>query len=77
MKKLEKDFLTKVEELRKSINELSVYDMSVYTAIELYYLLANKINEIINAIDTQNKGIEYLLSNGVEIEVIKQLLIPI
>ena len=70
---MEKDFLTKVEELRKSINELSVYDMSVYTAIELYYLLANKINEIINAIDTQNKGIEYLLSNGVEIEVIKQL----
>lgn len=70
---MEKDFLTKVEELRKSINELSVYDMSVYTAIELYYLLANKINEIINAIDTQNKGIEYLLTNGVEIEVIKQL----
>ena len=53
-----KEYLSSV---KNSINELSVYDLDVYTAIELYYLLANKINEIINASDTQNKGIEYLL----------------
>ena len=34
--------LNSIKELKKSISELSVYDMNIYSAIELYYESANR-----------------------------------
>ena len=44
---LSEKLINSIEELKKAINKISVYDLSTYTAIELYYQIANKINEII------------------------------
>ena len=81
---MEKNFLTKVEELRKSINELSVYDMSVYTAIELYYKIATKLNEVIEELSRheimvseeiikQNEALQEMLDSGLHNEVINKI----
>lgn len=45
------------KELKKSISKLSVYDLSVYTAIELYYKLADKLNEVIDLNDETVKSV--------------------
>lgn len=74
----------KINDVRVSLNELSVYDLNVNSAIELYYALAKKINEIINNVKLVNGNIsnellelntklEYLLNNGLKEEVVKLL----
>lgn len=76
--------IDKIECVKKSIEEISVYDLNVYSMIELYYYLARKINEIIKELSRfeggisdeiieQNKKLEYLLNQGLTIEVIKKI----
>lgn len=76
--------IDKIECVKKSIEEISVYDLNVYSMIELYYYLARKINEIIKELSRfegaisdeiieQNKKLEYLLNEGLTIEVIKKI----
>lgn len=73
-----------IEILKTAINEISVYDLNTYTAIELYYKLANKLNEVINEllrheivvseqIIEQNECLQYLLGEGLKIEVCKKI----
>lgn len=73
-----------VEELRKALNEISVYDFDVYTSMELYYKIANKLNEVIkelmrfeglvsDEVIKQNEKLIYLLGEGLNIEVVKKI----
>ena len=55
-----------LDDLKKSINEISVYDFSSYSAIELCYVLGDKIKVCAEALN-------YLLTLGVKDEVVKQL----
>ena len=77
---IDKKFFTSIEELKAQINQISVYDLNVYTAIELYYMLSQKINEMIKelmrfegAVDDevieQNKKLLYLLGEGLKEQV--------
>lgn len=79
-----KKLIENINEVRKTLNEISVYDLEVYTAIELYYHLAEKINEIIkelyryegvllDEIIIQNEKLQYLLNEGLNIEVVKKI----
>lgn len=81
---LSKNIIEEINQVRKEINEISVYDLNVYTAIELYYNLAKKINEIIRELSRfegvlleevieQNKKLLYLLNEGLRIEVTKKI----
>ena len=58
--------LSNLDELRKSISEISVYDMSCYSAIELCYMLGDKMK-------TCAEALNYLLEAGVNAEVVDQL----
>lgn len=79
-----KQLIQNIEELRKSLNEISVYDLDVYTSMELYYKIANKLNEVINELSRfegvvsdevikQNKELLYLLDEGLNLEVVKKI----
>lgn len=79
-----KKLIENVTELKKALNEISVYDLDVYTAIELYYKIANKLNEVIKELSRfegvvsdevikQNEKLIYLLGEGLNIEVIKKI----
>lgn len=78
------NLLNTIEDLRISISQISVYDFSVYSAIELYYNIANKLNEVIKQfmalginvseeLIKQNECLQYLLNEGLEIEVGKKI----
>ena len=73
-----------VGELKKALNEISVYDFDVYTSMELYYKIANKLNEVIkelmrfeglvsDEVIKQNEKLIYLLGEGLNIEVVKKI----
>ena len=79
-----KQLIENVEELRKALNEISVYDFDVYTSMELYYKIANKLNEVIkelmrfeglvsDEVIKQNEKLIYLLGEGLYIEVVKKI----
>ena len=79
-----KQLIQNIEELRKSLNEISVYDFDVYTSMELYYKIANKLNEVIkelmrfeglvsDEVVEQNEKLIYLIGEGLNIEVIKKI----
>ena len=40
---VEKQLIDKVESIRTTLNEISVYNLDVKTSLELYYELARKI----------------------------------
>lgn len=74
-----------IKDMCVKLNVVSVYDLDVYTSMELYYKLANKVNEIINELwrfETtlskelieQNKELEFLLNEGLVIEVSKKVI---
>lgn len=78
------NLLDDIKNLKKSLNHISVYDLNTYTAIELYYALATKTNEVITELSRfegvisdeiieQNEKLTYLLGEGLNIEVINQL----
>lgn len=73
-----------INELKKAINEISVYDLNTYTAIELYSRIANKLNEVIGEllryeitvseqVVEQNNCLQYLLNEGLTNEVINKI----
>lgn len=79
-----KKLIENVKELRKALNEISVYDLDVYTSMELYYKIANKLNEVIkelmrfegvvsDEVIKQNEKLIYLLGEGLNIEVVKKI----
>ena len=81
---IERKFLTSISELRKALSEVSVYDLNVYSAIELYYKISQKLNEVIkevnrfegvvdSEIQEEVKQIEYLLNGGLREEVEKRI----
>lgn len=72
--------LNSIEELRKSINSISVYDFNIYSSMELYYTIANKLNEVVTEcnryeiaiseeIINQNNCLQYLLNEGLMTEL--------
>lgn len=76
--------LDDIKNLKKSLNHISVYDLNTYTAIELYYALATKTNEVITELSRfegvisdeiieQNEKLTYLLGEGLNIEVVKKI----
>ena len=83
-RELSVNLIQNIEALKSAINEISVYDLNTYTAIELYYRLANKLNEVINGllkhevvvseeIIKQNECLQYLLNDGLKTEVVDKL----
>lgn len=78
------NLIDNIEALKTAINEISVYDLNTYTAIELYYRIANKLNEVINEllryeivvseqVIEQNECLQYLLNEGLRDEVINKI----
>lgn len=63
----------KAEELKISLNEISVYNMDVYSAIELYYSIASTVRKIIQELGIQNDKLIYLLDKGLPEELNKIL----
>lgn len=81
---MNQNLITEVEKFKTTLNEISVYNLDVYTAIELYYMLAKKTNEVIKELSRfegvlsdeiikQNEKLIYLLGEGLHIEVIKKI----
>ena len=71
-------------QLKNSINEISVYDFNSYTSIELYYKIANKVNEIIKELERheilvndeiikQNNVLQEMLDSGLHNEVVNKI----
>ena len=71
-------------QLKNSINEISVYDFNSYTSIELYYKIANKVNEIIKELERheilvsdeiikQNNALQEMLDSGLHNEVVNKI----
>ena len=71
-------------ELKKSIQELSCYNFETFTAIELYYTIANKLNEVIKELSRhenlvseeiikQNEILQEMLDSGLHNEVIEKI----
>lgn len=79
-----KKLIENVKELRKAISKISVYDFDVYTSMELYYKIAEKLNEVIRELSRfegvisdevveQNEKLIYLLGEGLNKEVVKKI----
>ena len=79
-----KQLIDNINDLRKSLNEISVYDLDVYTSMELYYNIAKKLNEVItemmrfeglvsDEVVKQNEKLIYLLAEGLNIEVVNKI----
>ena len=77
---VEKQLIDKVESIRTTLNEISVYNLDVKTSLELYYELAKKVNEVITELSRfegvvseevveQNKKLLYLLGEGLKKQV--------
>lgn len=77
---VEKQLIDKVESIRTTLNEISVYNLDVKTSLELYYELAKKVNEVINELSRfegvvsdevikQNEKLIYLLGEGLKVQV--------
>ena len=73
-----------VKELRKSLNEISVYDLDVHTSMDLYYTIAKKFNIVIKELSRfegvvsdevikQNEKLVYLLGEGLNTEVVNKI----
>ena len=71
-------------ELKKSIQELSCYNFETFTAIELYYTIATKLNEVIKELSRhenlvsdeiikQNNALQEMLDSGLHNEVINKI----
>lgn len=79
-----KGLIQNITDLKKSLTEISVYDLDVYTSLELYYNIARKLNEVISELSRfegvvsdevikQNEALVYLLGEGLTTEVIKKI----
>lgn len=81
---INENILTELKQLKQSIEEVSVYDLNVYSSMELYSRVAKKLNEVIQSFDKlgvtvseaiieQNNDIQYLLNEGLTNEVINKI----
>lgn len=79
-----KHLIENIKDLKKSISEISVYDLNVYSSMELYYSIAKKLNEVINELSRfegvlseeiikQNEVLSQILNEGLVEEVSKKL----
>lgn len=70
----------KIQELAKRMGLITVENMCQYTIAQLVYMVANKVNELIDevghfesdvveTVKTQNENIQYLLGEGLHLEV--------
>lgn len=77
---VEKQLIEKVEQIKTTLNEISVYNLDVKTSLELYYELARKVNEVITELSRfegvvseevikQNEKLLYLLGEGLKEQV--------
>lgn len=77
---VEKQLIDKVESIRTTLHEISVYNLDVKTSLELYYELARKVNEVITELSRfegvvseevvkQNEKLLYLLGEGLKEQV--------
>lgn len=84
LKNVSPGLIENVKDLKIALNELTVHDLSVYSMVELYYKVAHKLNEVINELSRfegvlsdevikQNEKLIYLLGEGLEIEVVKEI----
>ena len=84
LKNVSPELIENVKDLKIALNELTVHDLSVYSMIELYYKVAHKLNEVIKELSRfegvlsdevikQNEKLIYLLGEGLENEVIKNI----
>ena len=48
LKNVSPGLIENVKDLKIALNELTVYDLNVYSSIEIYYKIAHKLNEVIN-----------------------------
>lgn len=83
-RELSQKLIDSIEEVRKSISTISVYDFNIYSSMELYYTIANKLNELIKEcyryevavseeIIKQNECLQYLLNEGLINEVVNKI----
>ena len=83
-RELSKKLIDTIEELRLSINTISVYDFNIYSSMELYYTIAKKLNEVIEEcyrfevsiseeVVKQNECLQFLLNDGLMAEVVKKI----
>lgn len=79
-----KILIDNVEKIKTTLNEISVYNLDVKSAIELYYDLAKKVNEVIrelarfegvvsDEIVEQNKILTDMLNGGLKLEVSEKI----
>lgn len=84
LKNVSPGLIENVKDLKISLNELTVYDFDVYSSIEVYYKIAHKLNDIIRELSrfeglvsdeviSQNNKLLYLLGEGLENEVKKEI----
>ena len=81
---LKNNNIEELKSLKKSIEEISVYDLNVYSSIELYCNIANKVNEVIRELKRheifvseeileQNNVLQEMLDSGLHNEVINKI----
>ena len=84
LKNVSSELIQNMKDLRISLNELTICDLDTYTVIELYYKVANKLNEVIRELSRfegvlsdevvkQNEKLIYLLNTGLQNEVIREI----
>ena len=72
--------MDKIKDVAQRLGIITVEDMERYTALELMMKIANKVNEMVNevgrfetdvqdVVNTQNENIQYLLDEGLYLEV--------
>lgn len=87
-REISQKLIDSIDELRKSINTISVYDFNIYSSMELYYTIANKLNELIKEcyryevavseeVVKQNECLQYLLNEGLMTEVVNKINIMV
>ena len=83
-RELSQKLVDTIDFLKQSISKISVYDLNYYSMTELYYGIANKINELIETyhefgvsiseeVIKQNECLQYLLNDGLIKEVVNKI----
>ena len=83
-RELSQKLVDTIDFLKQSISKISVYDLNYYSMTELYYGIANKINELIETyhefgvsiseeVVKQNECLQYLLNDGLITEVVNKI----
>ena len=83
-RELSQKLVDTIDFLKQSISKISVYDLNYYSMTELYYGIANKINELIETyhefgvsiseeVVKQNECLQYLLNDGLIKEVVNKI----